>query len=334
MTSPSLPPVSTRRARFGAMLQQWRRSRRPSDPDALVLYFAYGFGGTAALEGRLIDNQRGPLPALADNRRVNLRRNLRLLLNKERRDYPLFAALDGRRWEAVTDAEGYFRIEIDGVEGLAPGWHDVQVCAGAARARIPLLLVPPANIHGVISDFDDTIMVTEVTSMRRMLANTFLRNPLQRRIVPGMAELFHALAARNPQRAAAPMFYVSASPRQLHMPLQAVLDHNGFPSGVLMTKRLTNDATREPLRDQMKYKLAKFAEILTRVPNVMFTLIGDDGERDPEIFEALRALHPGRIESVWIRHVHPSPARPRVRDQGDLQELLERTRKALPEVRS
>jgi phosphatidate phosphatase APP1 len=291
-----------------------------------VLYYAYGSNGRAVLEGRVIDHQVAHPPALLDTPRANLRRNLRLLFNKERPFFPVSAALRGHHWRTHTDVEGYFRIELHGLESLTPGWHEVKASAGAAVASIPMLLAPPQNVHGVISDFDDTLMVTEVVRFRRMLANTFLRNPLQRRVVPGMPALFDAFAARNPLPAAAPIFYVSASPRQLHMPLQAVLDHHGFPPGVLITKRITNDATREPLRDQLRYKMKRFEEILERAPHVTFTLIGDDGERDPEIFETLRERHPERVAEIWIRRVHPDPSRPRIARQGDLQELLSSVR--------
>jgi phosphatidate phosphatase APP1 len=302
------------------MLGQFARGR--AGADALVLYFAFGSAGTAVLEGRLIDGQIHAMPTLHDSRRRNLRRNLRLLFNKERGHVPVCATLGERHWRAHTDVEGYFRIELQRLEALAFGWHRVRVTAGAVTAHIPLLLLSPDNVHGVISDFDDTLMITEVNRRWRMLANTFLRNPLQRRIVPGMPALFRSLAARNPAPAAAPVFYVSASPRQLHMPLQAVLDHNGFPPGVLITKRVTNDATREPLFDQVRYKLGRCEEILVRAPGVRFTLIGDDGEHDPEIFHELRERYPQRIDAIWIRRVHPDPARIRLPGQLDVSEVL------------
>jgi phosphatidate phosphatase APP1 len=288
----------------------------------LVLYYAFGSGGAAVLEGRLIDQQAHALPTLDDSRRRNLRRNLRLLFNKERGHTPVCATLDDRHWRARTDVEGYFSIELQRLDALAFGWHRVRVTAGPITARIPLLLLPPENVHGVISDFDDTLMITEVNRRWRMLANTFLRNPLQRHVVPGMPALFRSLVNRNPSPEAAPVFYLSASPRQLHMPLQAVLDHNGFPPGVLITKRVTNDATREPLFDQMRYKLARCEEILARAPQVRFTLIGDDGEHDPEIFHELRQRYPQRIDAIWIRRVHPDPLRVRLPDQSDVGEVL------------
>ena len=308
-------------ARFGDMLPQWRRSRSLAAPDALVLYYAYGSGAEGVLEGRVIDHQVHRESATTDSRRRNLHRNLRLLFNKERGGATVLASFAGRSWEGRTDVEGYFRIVLDHLD-LAPGWHPVHVRSGIATARIPLLMVPPQNVHGVISDFDDTLMITDVNRRWRMLANTLLRNPLQRRVVPGMSALFRKLVERNPVPEAAPLFYVSASPRQLHMPLQAVLDHNGFPPGVLITKRVTNDSTREPLLDQMRYKLARVEEILQRTPGVRYTLIGDDGEHDPEIFHTLRERHPHRIERIWIRRVHPNTTRARLAEQGDVAELL------------
>jgi phosphatidate phosphatase APP1 len=306
------------------MLGQWRRSRSTAAPDALVLYYAYGCGAEAVLEGRVIDHQVLRTPTPLDSRRINLQRNLRLLLNKERRDFPVVVTLGRREWEVRTDVEGFFRIEMHALDDLSAGWHAVRVSAGVASATISLLLVPRTNTHGVISDFDDTLMVTEVNRWRRMLANTLLRNPLQRSVVPGMSSLYRSLAARNADPSSAPMFYVSASPRQFHMPLQAVLDHHDFPPGVLITKRVTNERNREPILDPKRYKLAHIHDILRRVPHVAFTLIGDDGEHDPEIFEEVRARNPDRIADIWIRRVHPDPRRLRRAEQKDVTELLRR----------
>ena len=309
-------------ARFGGMLGQWRRGRDARSPDALVLYFAFGSQGSAVLEGRVIDRQVLRTNALLDSRTINLRRNLQLLFNRERGQLPVTASVFGRSWTVTTDIEGYFRIALDDLDPLASGWHRVEVTSGSATAHIPLLLIPPQNAHGVISDFDDTLMITEVNRRWRMLANTFLRNPLQRRVVEGMPAAFRKLASRNVVPTAAPLFFLSASPRQLHMPLQAVLDHNGFPPGVLITKRVTNDSTREPILDQMRYKLARCEDILARTPGVRFTLIGDDGEHDPEIFHRFASQHADRIERIYIRRVHPNPLRAKIEGQADVLELL------------
>ncbi|MET0657448.1 MAG: phosphatase domain-containing protein, partial [Steroidobacteraceae bacterium] len=205
--SPSLPGMveaAHGRRRFGAVLRQFKRDRTSTGPDALVLYYAYGAEGQAVLEGRVIDRQVSRPLGMSDSRFANLSRTLRLVFNEERSHLPVDVVLYDRRWVSRTDVEGYFRLELQALDGLAGGWHSIEVSAGRTTAQIPLLLIPPGNRHGVISDIDDTIMVTEVNRWSAMLANTLLKNPLQREIVRGMPELFRILAARNPRPSAAP----------------------------------------------------------------------------------------------------------------------------------
>ena len=244
-------------------------------------------------------------------------------MNEERAYVPVHISLRTHEWQTMTDEEGYFRLEVTNLAALPAGWHRFRASAGDADDEAGLLLVPPENTHGIVSDVDDTILVTEVGSKRRMLSNTLLHNPLQRRIFPGMPQLYRRLAALNPVAAAAPVFYLSATPRQLHLPLQAILEHNQLPRGVLITKRVTGDATSEPVRDQFAYKTRKIEQLLERLPHVTFTLIGDDAERDPDIFAAIRKQHPTRIAAVWVRRVNAHPHLAVRPDQGDLAALLQ-----------
>jgi phosphatidate phosphatase APP1 len=286
------------------------RLKAPWQPprDAVVLHSAFGTGSNAVIEGRVIDYEDRGVITPADRKLANLRRNLGLLFNDERVNVPVRVRLRTHEWQTTTDAEGYFRIEATNLATLAPGWHRIQGSAGDATDEAGLLMVPPQNTRGIISDIDDTVLITEVGSKHRMLINTLLHNPLQRRVVEGVAQLYHKLSAANPVPEATPLFYLSATPRQLHLSLQAILEHNRFPRGVLITKRVTNDATSEPLRDQFAYKTRKIVQILERLPHVNFTLIGDNVERDPDIFESLRSLYPARIIDIWIRRVDKQAA--------------------------
>src|SRR5688572_28164598 len=86
-----------------------------SEVDAIVLYAAFGSEGAAIVEGRIIERKSSPEPAPGDGARSNLLRNLWLLINDERADRALSVRIGERVFEAVTDAEGYFRIEIAGL---------------------------------------------------------------------------------------------------------------------------------------------------------------------------------------------------------------------------
>jgi phosphatidate phosphatase APP1 len=311
---------------LAALLPFWPPTATATEADTIVLYGAYGSGGSGVVEGRIIEGRDSPAPSASDGWGRNLLRNLGLLINSERPRRPLQVHVGEQTFDGITDAEGYFRIDVTNLAGLAQGWHPVRASSGSATGEGGLLLVPERNLHGVISDLDDTILVSSVNRKGRMLASAFLKNPLQREPVPGTARLYQSLAQRNADPATAPIFYISGSPRQFYSSIQLFLEHNVYPRGVLITKRITDDETSESLRDQVIYKADKIADILARVPGVRYTLIGDDSERDPEIYAEVRRLYPDRIDAIWIRRVNPDPDRLRLPDQGDLEVLLREQR--------
>jgi phosphatidate phosphatase APP1 len=292
--------------------------------DAVVIYPAITNGSTVAIEGRVIERKNKPGPTFTDRRRDNLSRTMDLMTNNERKHYPITVKLGAREWQLTTDQEGYFRIKADGIDELAPGWHVVTGHTAQGEGTGELLVVPVTNTQGIISDIDDTVQVTEVNSKTRMMANTFMLNPLQRQVVPGIVPFYHQLAHANAQPELAPIIYLSASPRQLHTNINLFLTHNNFPRGVLITKRVTDDNTSEPITDQVAYKSAKIEFILAQLPGIRFTLVGDDGEHDPEIYAAIQQRFPERVATIWIRHVNPDPKRARIDGEGVLNEELVR----------
>lgn len=323
------------------MLRDWRRVRRRGcsvwalvlglavlalpawgGEDEVIVYPGYGDARGALVEGRVIE-RHGQREAGADDGKLrNLARNARLLKNDERKQRAVTVTVNGREWATQSDDEGYFRVALEAAAPLSPGWHRVEAVSGRATGHGELLIVPPGNRSGLISDIDDTILVSEVNDKSRLLANSLLKNPAQRQAVSGMAELYAQRSGANPQADAAPLFYLSASPRQLQRPLAEFLARNRFPRGVLITKRVTNNRSSEPLVDQFAYKTRKLEELFARLPDVRFVLVGDDGERDPEIYDWVRGKYPERVEAIWIRRVNPDPARPVLAGQRDLSEVL------------
>jgi phosphatidate phosphatase APP1 len=150
----------------------------------------------------------------------------------------------------------------------------------------------------VISDIDDTIKITEVRDREATLRNTFLR---EFRPAPGMAEFYQALARSNH----ASFHYVSASPWQLYEPLSEFARSNGFPAGTFHLKpfRWKDRSFFSLFADPVKYKLGVLEPLLKKFPNRKFILIGDSGERDPEIYGQLARKFPEQIERIYIRDV-------------------------------
>jgi phosphatidate phosphatase APP1 len=294
-----------------------------ADTREVVVYPGFGASGFV-LEGRVIEARGDDPEAVDDSWFVNLKRTLRRLINDEQKKVPLRVRLDTGEWRAQSDAEGYFRLESALPPDSAAGWHVVEVAteSGDARTTGALLVVPAGNRLGIISDLDDTILVSDVADKSELVHTTLFVNYAQRQAVAGTAEFYTRLAQRNPRPEAAPIFYLSASPRQLQAGIQAFLDKNAFPRGVLITKKITDDKTSDPLTDQVQYKIGRIEQLLAALPQVRFVLVGDDGEHDPEIYDEIRRRHSARIEAVWIRKVNADTARPVYAEQRDLAAAL------------
>lgn len=245
--------------------------------------------------------------------------NTRLLLTSGEEGFVSWRA-GGGEWTTRTDDDGYWTLVMNPSPEFAPGWHEIS-SEPAASSAAGLLVVDRANSLGLISDLDDTIVVSEVLNKRVLIRNSLAVGPELREAVPGMAELYRRLLAKNPAPESAAVFYVSASPKQLTDNLRAFLRVNDFPRGVLHLKELS-EASDDSLTDQRAYKRRSLAAIFEAYPRVRFALFGDDGEHDPELYAELQERFPRQIEGVWIRRVHPDPARPRFAGQANLAELL------------
>ena len=136
----------------------------------------------------------------------------------------------------------------------------------------------------------------------QMLRHTFTGSALTRTPFPGAAELYRDLAADDTN----PVFYVSSSPWNLHAFLLAFLRHRDFPLGpVLLRDLLGTRAGREE-------KHGRIREVLETHPDLRFVLLGDSGEKDPQIYADIVAEHPGRVLAVYIREVRLDPGDGRV----------------------
>ena len=57
--------------------------------------------------------------------------------------------------------------------------------------------------------------------------------------------------------------------------------------------------------DPEKYKPKLIEPLLKKFPQRQFVLVGDSGERDPEIYGALARKFPDQIKHIFIRDVTP-----------------------------
>jgi len=176
---------------------------------------------------------------------------------------------------------------------------------GIGRIR----LIPPAGLS-VISDVDDTIKVTEIPlGEATVLNNTFFK---EFSATPCMREMYRDFSAD------VSFHYVSGGPWQMYAPLARFMftAAGGFPEGSFHMKSVrTNLFESESYRDiwrliaagsgqmTVEQKLGQISTLLRQFPERQFILIGDSGEKDPEIFAKIRQDFPDQIEEIRIRDV-------------------------------
>ena len=77
-------------------------------------------------------------------------------------------------------------------------------------------------------------------------------------------------------------------------------EKHGFPPAALYLRNVgphTLSGYKEPV----------LARLLARFPELPLLLVGDSGEKDPEIFAALAKDHPGRVLRAYVRKATPEP---------------------------
>lgn len=204
--------------------------------------------------------------------------------------------------ESATDDEGFFTIRLEPAEIEAGRlWHEVSLeLPGFNAVATAHVLVPPADAEfAVISDIDDTIVQTNATSLVGMVRSV-LRNAASRLPFEGVSDLYRAL-----HRGRNPIFYVSSSPWNLYELLHDFMALNQIPHGPMLLQDWGIDEDTLLHDEHERHKLAQIGAILDYYPERRFILIGDSGQRDPEIYLQVIQAHRERIAGAFIRDVTP-----------------------------
>ena len=274
------------------MLRAWLRKAR--DPVVILPYLAYGTARRAVVCGRVLQDEGIRPAASTDGRLRNLAAFFKRLESDEVPGARIRACAGRKPLETVTDREGYFRFVLD----RPPAQIRLELVRDPGISATAPVFIPSARARlGIISDIDDTIVRTNVTSRTKMLLTVALTNARTRKPFAGAAAFYRALHA-----GVNPVFYVSKSPWNLYPLLQEYLALQGLPPGPLLLRDFG-------LRMRKKHKEESIEAILATYPALAFVLIGDSGEADPEIYGEVVRRHPERIRAIYIRSVDPDPRR-------------------------
>lgn len=199
----------------------------------------------------------------------------------------------------VSDRAGYLDLITE--RALSPGRHVVSYAVNNREPVKSNLFAIDANVPiGIISDVDDTIMVTEAPSPVRAAYNLLIMNPAHRSPVPGMANFFNSLAGlRND----IPVFYLSTSPWNVEASIRHFIEREKFPEGPLLLRDF-DPRPKTFIPNGPQHKLEFATQLMDDFPGMRFVLIGDDGQKDPSTYANIIRKHPGRVLAVGIRQLN------------------------------
>ena len=296
---------------------------RPLHLDA---YRSYGTPHRFYLKGRLLAD-RGLTPQTeADSPWRNFQAMYRRFNSREIPRAKILVTMPaGYDCYVTTDKGGYFTLALDPPALPAPIdylWYPVPVqlsqlprrfrgLHGAVRATARVLIPPPTAEFGVISDLDDTVIVTRATHLLRMLRTVLFRNAHSHEPLAGVAAFYQALLRGQSKRPDNPFFYVSSSPWNLYDVLEDFLRLRGIPLGPLLLRdSLLRGPTLRPgevasATDSLHHghKLREIKQLLDTYPDLPFVLLGDSGQHDADIYAEVVRQYPGRIRVIYIRDV-------------------------------
>ena len=281
--------------------------RRPRNL-AIEPYIGHGTSSRLFLSGRVLQNLGIIRSAATDSRWRNLRNTFRLFATREVSGVRVRARYGDLQTTSVTDAEGYFWSEFNLREPMAAGpWERVEVDIEEPNRSDPVaadVLIPPERARfGVVSDIDDTVVATNVTSTFRMLTTVLLSNAHARMPFEGIAAFYLALMRGASGGEGNPIFYVSNGPWNFHGLLVEFFKLNRIPLGPIFLRDFGAQVLFSSHSAQGDHKLARIGQILALYEPLPFVLIGDSGERDPEIYAEIVRRFPGRIRAIYIRSV-------------------------------
>jgi phosphatidate phosphatase APP1 len=212
-------------------------------------------------------------------------------------------SINGQVHSVTTDRGGLIDTVVPAT--LSPGWHDIQIRSGDSETvDAPTFIVDPDSRFGLISDVDDTVMVTSLPRPLLAAWNTFVLDEHARRPVPGMAVLYERLLQDHP---GAPVFYLSTGAWNVAPALSRFLKRHLYPSGPLLLTDWgpTHDRWFRSGRDHKRTSLLRLA---TEFPELHWVLVGDDGQHDEELYGDFAEAHSERVSAVAIRQLSTSEA--------------------------
>jgi phosphatidate phosphatase APP1 len=209
----------------------------------------------------------------------------------------------GSSHEVTADRSGIMDVVVE--VDLEPGWHTIGLSSeGSEVMDARVFIVDPHAEIGLVSDIDDTVMVTALPRPLLAAWHTFVVNEHARATTPGMPVLYERVTTAHPT---APVIYLSTGAWNVAPTLSRFLSRNLYPPGALLLTDWGPTADRW-FRSGRAHKNSSLARLAQEFPDIKWLLVGDDGQHDEAIYTEFSLAHHNNVAAVCIRQLTPGEA--------------------------
>ncbi len=207
-----------------------------------------------------------------------------------------------------TLSDGHFRFNVPFKENLESGWHSYTVACKVfdiGIIEIGEVLKPYKSKVAIISDIDDTFLISHSRSFLKKLYVLLLRNINKRKIYDDVVRHYQylSIAGQDSKIASNSFFYVSSSEWNLYEFIDSFARMHDLPKAVIKLKKIKTGISDFLFtgRGSHDHKFEKIKDIIMFYPEIDYVLMGDDSQRDAEIYERICKTFPSSLRAVYIR---------------------------------
>lgn len=204
--------------------------------------------------------------------------------------------------------DGYFRFTVPFNQFLESGWHKFAVsCEMDGKGIIEQgeLLKPFKSKLGVISDIDDTFLISHTSNFFKKLYVVLTQNLDNREVFDDVVPHYQALsiAGQENLKGFNSFFYVSSSEWNLYEFILQFTRKHELPKAIVKLKKIKTGLGDFLFtgRGGHDHKFHKIKDIVSFYPHLEYVLLGDDSQQDPYLYERISKIFPLNIKAVYIR---------------------------------
>jgi phosphatidate phosphatase APP1 len=215
---------------------------------------------------------------------------------------------DNAKIHTKTLIDGYFKFCVPLDQNTTYGWIDYEVSIAYKNEFITTkdsYIRPHKGNLGIISDIDDTFLVSHTLNPLKKLYVLLFKNVNNRKTYEDVVTHYQALstAGRKNKEEFNAFFYVSSSEWNLYRFITKFTEIHKLPKAVLLLKDIKTSLTDFFMtgRGNHNHKFDKIKHILEFYPTLEYVLLGDDSQQDAFLYEAICKIFPVTVKAVYIR---------------------------------